>query len=197
MITNLSALLFAALALMGSPGPATLSLAAMGAAFGAKGGLRYLFGIIVGTTGVLLLIASGVTAAVLAIPALSRVIVLVAAVYILYLAWRIATAPPLDRSRPAVRAPSFPSGFFLAIANPKAFAAIGAVYSGNVLAEGDLVADGLLKIAILTGMIVAINSVWLVFGSMVSALLHDPRQARAANIAFAVLLLISVALAVL
>ena len=73
MTGDLILLVLAALPLMGSPGPATLSLAALGAAFGARASVNYLLGIILGTTGVLLLIAAGITGLILAEPALTTV----------------------------------------------------------------------------------------------------------------------------
>ena len=83
MIGDLVYLWLAAFPLMGSPGPATLSLAAMGAAFGAEAGIRYLRGIIAGTFGVVLTIATGVTGIVLAAPGLSPVVTGLAGLYIL------------------------------------------------------------------------------------------------------------------
>ncbi|MGD1877156.1 MAG: LysE family translocator [Kiloniellaceae bacterium] len=197
MLANLVLLWLAALPLMGSPGPATLSTAAVGASFGPRRGLPYLFGIIAGTAGVLLLIASGVTAAILAVPALATVITILAAAYILYLAWRIATAPPLAQDAAAAKAPAFPGGFFLAIANPKAFSAIGAVYAGHSVIEGNLAADAAVKIAALTLVIVLVNSIWLVFGALIAKALHDPGKSRIANVTFAILLVVSVALALI
>lgn len=197
MLGDLVLLWLAALPLMGSPGPATLSTAAVGASFGPRRGLPWLGGIIAGTAGVLLLIATGVTAAIHAVPALATAITLAAAAYILYLAWRIATAPPLARDAAAAKAPAFPGGFFLAIANPKAFAAIGAVYAGHSVIEGDLALDAAAKVAALTLVIVLVNSTWLVFGSMIAALLHDPVKARLTNVTFAVLLVVSVGLALI
>lgn len=197
MLANLVLLWLAALPLMGSPGPATLSTAAVGASFGWSRGLPYLGGIVAGTATVLCLVASGVTAVVLAAPALATVITVVAAAYILYLAWRIATAPPLSKENTAAKAPAFPGGFLLAVANPKAFAAIGAVYAGHSVIEGDLAADAAVKIAALTLVIVLVNTVWLLFGTLVSRALHDPKKSRIANVTFAVLLVASVGLALL
>lgn len=197
MVEDLLRLWLAALPLMGSPGPATLSLAAVGAAFGAARGLGYLAGIIAGTFGVLLLIASGVTGLLLAVPALVWLVTALAAAYILYLAYRIATAPVLSGDTSSARAPSLAGGFVLAIANPKAFAAIGAVYSGNSLLPDDLLLDAAAKTLALLVVIVAVNATWLVFGSALSRVLHDPRRGRIANVAFAVLLVLSVALALL
>lgn len=197
MANDLILLWLAALPLMGSPGPATLSLAGIGTAYGVRQGIGYLGGIIVGTFGVLVMIASGVTALILAQPALVVGLSIVAAIYILYLAWKIATAPVGVDARLSQRAPSLPSGFLLAIANPKAFAAIGAVYAGYTLVEGDVFADGLAKVAALTLVIVLVNSVWLVLGSWFATALRDPRYGRIANITFAAMLIASVALVLL
>src|ERR1022692_2451727 len=91
----LMALILASVAIMGSPGPSTISATAMGAAFGVRRSLQYVCGLIVGTIFVLLAVSIGVVALVLAIPHGARVLGAVSAVYILYLACKIATAPPL------------------------------------------------------------------------------------------------------
>lgn len=197
MIGEMALLWLAAFPLMGSPGPATLSLAAIGAAFGTRRGLGYLAGIIAGTFGVLLMIATGVTGVILALPTLVWVITALAAAYILYLAYRIATAPVITEAGAQGKAPSFSGGFILAIANPKAFAAIGAVYSGHAVVAGDPFLDAAVKIVALLLVIVVVNGAWLLFGTAFSVILRDPRRGRIANIGFAGLLILSVALAVL
>jgi threonine/homoserine/homoserine lactone efflux protein len=60
--------LLAGIALAGSPGPATLSLAAAGAAFGASRVMGYFAGIVVGMVGVMAISASGVVGLLLAVP---------------------------------------------------------------------------------------------------------------------------------
>lgn len=192
MFGNLLLLWLAALALMGSPGPATLSLAAMGAAFGARRALAYLGGIIAGTTGVLIAIAAGVTQLILSSPTLVSVITVVAVAYILYLAFRIATAPVGGEVTVGAKAPSFSGGLLLAISNPKAFAAIGAVYSTHVVVEGDLALDTVVKILALAAVIATVNPAWLWFGAALSAILRHPVAGRVANVIFAVLLVVSV-----
>lgn len=195
MANNLLYLWLAAFALMGSPGPATLSLAALGTAFGFRRGLPYLAGIILGTTGVLLLIAMGITALILAQPLLVNVLTLLAAGYILYLAWKIATAPIGVSARQANEAPALWPGFILAIANPKAFTAIGAVYAGQTLFADNLMMDTMAKIAALTVVIIIVNTAWLGFGFVFSRILSHPAIGRIANIAFAFMLVASVGLA--
>lgn len=182
----------AALALMGSPGPATLSLAATGAAFGSRAGLPYLAGIAAGTIAVLVLIATGITGLVATHPAIVRLLVFAAAAYIVYLAFRIAIAPPLSTPGSQRRPPSWPGGFALAIVNPKAYAAIAAVYSGHELVQDSLLLDSIAKTGTLAAVVVIVNAAWLVFGSLISAALHDPVKVRFTNIAFSIALLVSV-----
>ena len=197
MAKDILFLWLAALPLMGSPGPATLSVAGVGTAFGFRVGMGYLCGIIMGTVGVLIMIATGITALVLARPSLLAVLTLIAGAYILYLAWKIATAPPHCMSPSTEAAPSFVPGFILAIANPKAFAAIGAVYSGHRLVDDNLTADSISKIIALSVIIVIVNTVWLAFGATFSRVLTNPVIGRAVNTVFAVMLVMSVALAFL
>ena len=210
MIENLLLLWLAALPLMGSPGPATISLAASGSAFGIRPSLGYLGGIITGPTAVLLLVATGIATALLAHPIAGQVLTAIAAIYILYLAWKIATAPirpahttackspqTTPEPTPKTTGPDFRGGVMLAIANPKAFAAIGAVYAAHAIAPHSLWLDNALKIAALALVIVLVNSLWLVFGAGFARLLSDPRFGRLINILFAALLIASLAMALL
>jgi len=193
MAIDLALFLFAALALMGSPGPATLSLAGVGASMGIDPGRRYLAGIVVGTSTVLVLVASGVTALLLSLPSLVTALTLAAAAYMLFLAYRIATAPLATKGSVTARGPSFWSGILLSLANPKAYAAIGAVYSSRTLIQGSLVLDTGVKIIVLALVIGVVNSAWLLFGSTFSRVLRGRRSGRIANLVFAGLLVLSVA----
>ena len=188
-------LLLAAFALMGSPGPATISLTAAGSAFGVSRSLGYLIGIIAGTTAVLLMIAAGLGSVVLAVPGVLPVVTALAALYILYLAYKIATAPVQPEAETARKAPSVAGGLLLAITNPKAFAAIGAVYASVALVPESPARDAAAKIVALTVVIVIVNTAWLFIGAAVPGLLKRPRVARTVNIALAVLLVLSAALA--
>lgn len=195
MFEGLVPFLLAGLALMGSPGPATLSLTAVGAAFGRRESVPYLLGIISGTTCVLLMISFGLTGLLLARPAVAGIVTIAAAVYILYLAFRIAAAPPLIRHYGRAKPPAIAGGFILAIANPKAYAAIGAVYAGHQLIQDNAIADAGFKIAALTLVIIAVNATWLMLGSWLSYFLTHPVAARVTNVLFALLLILSVGLA--
>lgn len=188
-------LLLSAAAIMGSPGPATVSLVVSGATYGTRRSISYLLGIIVGTTLVLLGVALGITALLLTVPALQFVLVLVAAAYILWLAYHIATAPPLNTTTAAVAAPSAMGGLTLGLTNPKAWIAIAAVFGSGHVARSPTT-DAILKVALLTGMIILINSVWLSAGSTLAPLLRQPRVARRVNIALAAVLVAATVLSI-
>lgn len=130
---NLVAFVIAAFALTGSPGPATLGLSAAGAAFGLRRSLMLMTGTIVGVLLVFAAAAAGLTGLILAQPLLGPLVKAVSVLYMLWLAWSIATAPPLADGASG-GAPSFWGGIFLGVGNPKAYAAMAALSSGFVLA---------------------------------------------------------------
>jgi threonine/homoserine/homoserine lactone efflux protein len=193
---GLPGFLLAGVALAGSPGPATLSLAAAGAAFGARRVASYLVGVVVGMVVVMAITASGVVGLLLAVPGATPVVTVAAALYFVWLAWRIATAPPLTEASAERRPPSFAGGFALSLINPKGYAAMAALFSGFVLLRERLALDAALKIALLTAVIVAVNLLWLQGGALMTRFFRDPRTNRIVNVVFAILLLASVALAV-
>ena len=190
-------LLLASLVIMGSPGPSTISATAMGAAYGFRRSLGYVSGLIVGTVAVLLAVAAGVVAVLLSVPHGALVLTVVSAVYILYLAFKIATAPPLSRRDDQVSAPAFSGGFLLAVANPKAYLAIAAVFAGVSLFQDRRLLDATVKIALLTAMIVVIHMIWLLVGASLSRFLQRPKVSRIVNISLAILLVVTTIVAIL
>jgi threonine/homoserine/homoserine lactone efflux protein len=187
-------LCLASLAIMGSPGPATISVVAAGSAYGVRRSLPYVLGVMAGTAAVLVAVATGITAALLAIPALGSALIAISAAYILWLAYRVATAPPLTEQPADAVASSLPGGLLLGVANPKAWVACAAVFASARLADA-AAADAAAKLAVLTVMIVVIMSTWLIAGASLAPLLRDPRRSRAVNCALAVALLAATALA--
>lgn len=188
--------LIAGVALAGSPGPATLSLAAAGAAFGMRRVAGYLVGNVLGMVAVMAITASGLVGLMMAVPGVTPVVTIAAAVYFVWLAWRIATAPPLSAEEGERQPPSFAGGFVLSLVNPKGYAAMAALFSGFVLLHDRLALDAGLKVVMLTMVILFVNVLWLLAGAAMTRFFREPRSNRIINIVFAVLLLASVALAV-
>lgn len=192
---GLPGFLIAAIALAGSPGPATLSLAAAGAAFGARRGIGYLVGIVVGMVAVMAIVASGMVSLLLAVPGMGPVVTVLASLYFLWLSWRIATAPPLSEEGARGEPPSFAAGLLLSLVNPKGYVAMAALYSGFTLLPERLEADAALKLVVLILVITAMNVAWLLAGAALTRCFQDPRGNRIINMAFALSLVGSVALA--
>ncbi len=190
----LLALILAGLVLAGSPGPNTMSLAAAGAAFGARRSIAYMIGLALGMLGVMVVVASGVVAMLLAVPGIAPIATTVALLYFVYLAWKIATAPPLSEGASERPAPSLPDGLLLSLVNPKGYAAMLALFASHTLFADKLLADAALKIAVTMVIIVFVNVVWLYVGAGLARFFRSPRVSRIINITFAVLLLASAAL---
>jgi threonine/homoserine/homoserine lactone efflux protein len=185
---SLLTLVLEATAVMGTPGPSTMAVTATGAAFGVRRSLGFVSGAIAGTVAVLLAVATGVVALLVSIPGLGSALTLASAAYIFYLAWRIATAPPLSKQSADAPAPSLAAGFLLAIANPKAWFAIAAVFTGSTLIWSSHQLDALLKAVVLAAMIVLIHLAWLFGGVSLTGLLGDPLRSRIVNILFGLIL---------
>jgi threonine/homoserine/homoserine lactone efflux protein len=184
-------------ALAGSPGPNTLSLTAASAAFGPRRVAGYFFGLLAGMVVVMAVVASGLVGLLLALPGVSPFVTAAAALYFVYLAWRIASAPPLGDSAGQGKPPSFVAGVMLSLVNPKGYAAMAALFSGFVLVRERIAVDAVAKIVVLVVVIAAVNLVWLQMGALLTRFFREPRTSRVINVSFAILLLASVALAVM
>ena len=132
----------------------------------------------------------------LAVPGVTPVVTVAAVAYFAWLAFLIATAPPLAETAGQGNPPSFLGGLGLSLINPKGYAAMAALFSGFVLLRDRLGLDIALKIALLTILIAAVNVAWLLSGALLTRLFRDPRTNRIVNVAFAVLLIASVAFAI-
>jgi threonine/homoserine/homoserine lactone efflux protein len=188
-------LLLASLVIMGSPGPSTISATAVGAVYGFRRSIGYVCGLIAGTVVVLLAVAVGVVAILLSVPYGASALTVVSTAYIGYLALRIATAPPLVRGENQAATPAFTGGFLLAVANPKAYLAIAAVFAGVSLFGDQRTLDAVVKITLLSMMIVIIHLCWLLVGASLSRFLQNPTISRIVNILLAGILIVTTALA--
>jgi threonine/homoserine/homoserine lactone efflux protein len=141
---------------------------------------------------VLLAVGTGLTAALLGIPELRVALLLVAGGYVIWLAVRLALAPPLDEQRQVKSRPSFMDGAVLGVVNPKAWIAVAAVFASVRLAPS-AVTDATLKFPLLLLMIVVIHVGWLLVGRMLLPALRVPALARAVNLALAALLVAATA----
>jgi threonine/homoserine/homoserine lactone efflux protein len=131
-----------------------------------------------------------VMSVVMAIPGAAVAALVLSTLYFAYLAFKIATAPPLSGAAGQAKPPSFFAGVMLSLVNPKGYAAMAALFAGFALLD-DARLDAAAKIGVLTAVIAAVNIAWLLAGSALTRFFRNPRTNRIINIVFAVLLILS------
>jgi threonine/homoserine/homoserine lactone efflux protein len=156
-----------------------------------------MIGIGIGMVAVMGITATGVVGMLLALPGASPIVVAIAAAYFIYLAFRIATAPPLAEGAHTHRQPSFAAGVLLSLVNPKGYAAMAALFSGFVLMQQRLVLDVAAKMIVLSTIIALVNIAWLFAGAGLARCFRMPAANRAVNVTFAALLVASVGFALM
>jgi len=179
--------------LLGSPGPAPLALAASGATFGVRESFPFLLGVLAGLMVAIFTAAIGLAALFSVFPKAKIFIQIVGALYILFIAYKIAFAPVTTDNDGTGNAPSVLNGFLLNLLNPKAYAAFVAIFSQFLLPIKQphlaLLGTGLVCFFVAT----LVDIMWLAFGGVIGPVFKKPRQARILRILFAVLMLIAVA----
>ncbi len=190
--SEIMAFVAAGIVLVASPGPATLSLAAAGAAFDARDARIYLFGIMSGAALVILGVAAGLLTAILSVPYAATFLAIVSFAYLGYLSYRIATAPPIaTKGRPSA-APGFMTGLVFNLSNPKAYAAFAALFAGFDLLPATPLLSTVVETSICFAIVVVADIAWILIGGALRRHLHDPNKSRAINVSFAILLILSV-----
>lgn len=194
MFEALLTLVVATALLLGSPGPAPLSLAGTSAAFGVRQGLPFLLGILTGLLVAIVGASAGLATLLQAYPSARLSLQLLAGAYICYVAFKIALAPVVVAGQHAEQAaPRFIDGFMLNLLNPKAYAAFFAIFSQFLLplpsANMALVATAVVCLLVAT----LVDFAWLCFGGILGPLFRRPRPARIVRVSFAVLMAAAVA----
>lgn len=192
MLTFAAAVFF----LIITPGPGVLSTAGVGSAFGARAGTRYVVGLFLGTNLVALAVVSGLAAAILASPTIRTILFAASAVYLLYLAARIALAGSRIAFIEAASPPGILGGLALQAINPKAYAVNTTLFSGFSFLPANLLAETLLKFLIINAIWLPLHFLWLWMGIRLRRLDLPERSHRAINIAMSLSMLMVVALAV-
>lgn len=187
MTIDLVPLLSFALVTTFTPGPNNISSASMGVLFGYRRSLGYLLGIASGFFLVMLICAGLSTTLLRIVPSLERVLRIVGAVYILWLAFstlRTSYAFETDAHPPM----GFGSGFALQPLNPKV-AIYGLTIYSTFLASLDGHPAGLAASAFLlaANAFCAISS-WALFGAAIRKYLRQTAVKRLVNTVLALLL---------
>ncbi|HVV94671.1 MAG TPA: LysE family translocator [Hyphomicrobiales bacterium] len=184
----------AAFAFVGSitPGPNNIMLTPSGLNFGFLRTIPHLFGIFAGFSLLLLASGLGVGAVFAAVPAAGTALKVAGALYMLWLAWRIATAgSPGEGGRTGGRPMTFWQAFAFQWVNPKAWV-IALAAMALYVRPGHLVADVLVVTAVFALVNLPSVSTWAGFGHLLREFLREPGRVRAFNIVMALLLVASI-----
>ena len=192
--------LFAALAVFAlvssiTPGPNNLMLMASGINFGLTRTIPHMLGVAMGFTLMIILIGLGVMKIIDAIPGSTSVITIVSGLYLLYMAWKIATTDTSPAENAEAENTSKPFTFLQAAlfqwVNPKAWTmALTAISAYAPKSQGWV---GVVVVAGVFGIInLPVTATWAVMGAKLRYFLSDPVRLRAFNIIAALLLVASI-----
>lgn len=198
--------LLAAIALLASPGPAIAALIVVGRTQVWRSGFKFYCGLQIGLAAAAGLSVVGILAVLEAVPGAGITMAICSAIYLLYLAYKIATAPLLveggaghdgteNSFRSAVYSPL--AGVLLGLSNPKAYAAFLSLFASFILVEGDAGHDSLLKWGLCVGVCVVVDFMWLAIGVGLGKIRLSPFFERALNLAMAVGIVFATGFAVL
>ncbi|MGN8157767.1 LysE family translocator [Salinisphaera sp. RV14] len=177
-----------ALATVGTPGPNNVMLTASGARYGYRRTLTHIAGILGGSAVLYMGVAFGLGALFQRHDLLQYALRALGAAYLLYLAWRIASAPPpnLDVAGDA-RPLSFLEAAAFQFANPKVWV-MGLTLTASFLpGQGPLFLNALVLTAIMLVVGLPCLSFWAAFGSVIGRTLRTARAWRAFNIVMGML----------
>lgn len=177
-----------------TPGPNNLMVMASSANFGIRRTVPHIIGISLGFALMIALVGFGLTGIFDAFPVAYTVLKAVSIVYLLYLAWKIATAAPrptrsteTDAGTEALGRPfTFLQAAGFQWVNPKAWTMALAALS--VYAPTRTVAATLVVAAVFAVICLPSVGLWAFFGRAVQGVLENGRRLRMFNITMALLL---------
>jgi threonine/homoserine/homoserine lactone efflux protein len=187
----LALLLFAFSAAI-TPGPNNVMLMSSGLNYGVRKSLPHLFGICLGFPVMVLLIGVGLGSIFERFPITHTIIQIFGILYLLYLAWVIATTKTHEISSAKSKPFSFWQAALFQWINPKAWImATGAIATYTTLSTNIFQQIGIIALIFL---ITAFPSAatWLFFGANLKRFLQSPKHQKIFNISMALLLVGSI-----
>ncbi len=172
-----------------TPGPNNLMLMASGANFGFLRTLPHMAGISCGFVVMFVLVGVGLVRIFDAFPVVYSVLKVCSVIYLLFLAWKIATSAPPDPAREKGRPMTFLQAALFQWVNPKGWAM-------SLTAISVFVPDTTLRALALTAAVfVVVNlpsvTIWTVMGQQMARVLTNPGRLRIFNCIMAALLIAS------
>ena len=172
-----------------TPGPNNLMLMASGANYGFRRTIPHMLGISIGFMVLMLLTGIGLVQVFDMYPVSYTILKVLSVLYMLYLAWKIATAAPVKERKATGRPMTFLQAAAFQWVNPKAWAMALTAITVYVADDGAL----MLLVAALIFACVNLPSVtvWTVMGQQMARILTNPARLRMFNWTMAALLIAS------
>jgi len=175
-----------------TPGPNNIMVTASGVNFGFRRTLPHILGITFGFVVLLIGCAAGLGAIFAAYPPLQIVLKAAGAIYLLWLAWKIATTTPSTGEDARVAQPiTFMQAALFQWVNPKAVVAALSAIAIYVRPAHWMSDFGVLLVVFAIATVLAVAT-WTAFGVALRRVLTNPKHARIFNVAMALLLVASI-----
>ena len=177
-----------------TPGPNNLMLMASAINFGLRRTVPHMLGVSIGFTVMIAAIGLGIMQVIDAVPSSYLVITIASGLYLLYMAWKIATTDTSPAENSATSAKSQPFTFMRAAlfqwVNPKAWTMALTAISAYAPKS-----QGWVGVAMVAGVFGIINlpstGLWAVMGAKMRRFLSDPVRRKTFNVVAALLLVAS------
>ena len=177
-----------------TPGPNNLMLMASGINFGLRRTVPHMLGVSIGFAVMIAAIGLGIMQIIEAVPGSYLVITIASGLYLLYMAWKIATTDTSPAENSAASAKSQPFTFMQAAlfqwVNPKAWTMALTAISAYAPKS-----QGWVGVAMVAGVFGIINlpstGLWAVTGAKMRRFLSDPVRRKTFNVVAALLLVAS------
>ncbi len=175
-----------------TPGPNNILVASSGVNFGFRRTMPHILGITFGFPLMLLAVGLGFAKIFIALPMLHVALKYSSIVYLLYLAWRIATASQADSVRGTAKPITFLQAAAFQWTNGKAWVAVVSAVTTYTVVNSSLP----LQICAIAALALAVSfasvSCWTLFGHFLRDYLHTELRRRLFNYGMAALLLLSI-----
>lgn len=183
----------AAFALVASitPGPNNLMVMASGANFGFRRTMPHWFGIIIGFFIMVVLVGMGLMRMFAAYPVTYLILKSASVAYLLFLAWKVATAAPLNDDAPTAGKPfTLLQAALFQWVNPKAWAMALSAISAYTPPSHPLSSVFVVAIVFMLANLPS-QGAWILLGMQLRRFLDAPVKLRVFNVSMAVLLIAS------
>ncbi len=182
------------LASMGfTPGPNNILVASSGVNFGFRATVPHILGVTIGYPLMLLLVGVGLSRIFTQVPSVHTVLKYACIAYLLYLAWRIASAPVLNtETRRSAKPLTFLQAAAFQWVNGKGWVVALSAVTTYTVVNATLTMQVLALAALALLITLASVCCWTLFGSVLRQYLHTQRRRRWFNYSMAALLVASI-----